>query len=178
MHIAKVSIALITLVVFTGGTAFVAGQVQAPPLTPEQQKPISPPAATTADNPLGLTPDHITIWVENVDKEAAWYANVLGFQEVQHRSLPQNEFRQMRIPGVYRIDLTWWKGSTRHVSLKDAPMEQGYRHIVFKSNDLKAALEKLTKVNANVRTQKSQDGSLENLFVLDPENNEIEIQQY
>jgi hypothetical protein len=84
----------------------------------------------------------------------------------------------VRILGVFRIDLTAWKGSARHVDPKDAAMEQGYRHIVFKTRNLKAAFEQLSKKNANVRAQKNQEGGLENLFVLDPEGNEIELQQY
>jgi len=158
-------------------TAQTPSQVAAP-LPPEAQKPVLPPSHITPENPLGLSVDHVTIWVADADREAAWYKDMLGFKEVQHRSMPENEFRQMRIPGVYRIDLTQWKGSSRHVDAKDAAMEQGYRHVVFKTQDLKAALEQLTKKNANVRAQKNKDGGLENVFVLDPEGNEIELQQY
>jgi catechol 2,3-dioxygenase-like lactoylglutathione lyase family enzyme len=148
------------------------------PLPAEAQKPVLSPSKIAPENPLGLSADHVTIWVADAEKESEWYKNMLGFAEVQHRSQPDNEFRQMRIPGVYRIDLTWWKGSSRHVDTKDAAMEQGYRHIVFKAQDLKAALEQLTKKNANVRAQRDKDGGLVNVFVLDPEGNEIELQQY
>ena len=180
MHCRKVSIAFVACLV-GAGMIYVTGQgptQNAPPLSPEAQKPVLPSSHITPDNPLGLSADHVTIWVADADKEAAWYKNMLGFEEVQHRSLPDNEFRQMRIPGVYRIDLTWWKGSTRHVDAKDATMEQGYRHIVFKTADLKAALVQLIKKEANVRPQRDKDGTLMNVFVLDPEGNEIELQQY
>jgi lactoylglutathione lyase len=176
MHLMKLPIALLALALFIAGGAAQTGTVVATPLPP--QPPTLPPSPVSADNPLGLTVDHVTIWVADIDAETKWYEDVLGFKEVQRRSLQENQFRSLRIPGVYRIDLTWWKGSTRHVDAKDAAMEQGYRHIVFKTQDLKAALDKLTKKNANVRAQRDKNGNLTNVLVLDPEGNEIELQQY
>ena len=173
MHFKNIPVTLLMIALSAVGVAVAQTQV-----APAIQTPVLPPSKISADNPLGVSSDHITIWVADADKESAWYQSMFGFKEIQHRSQPENEYRQLRIPGVYRIDLTWWKGSTRHVSAKDAAMEQGYRHIVFKTQDLKAALEQLTSKHANVRAQKDQNGELENVFVLDPEGNEIELQQF
>ena len=175
MLFGRLSVTVLIFALATSAASHLAAQALVPP---EAQTPIFQPSKASSDNPLGLTIDHVTIWVADADKEAAWYENMLGFKEVQHRSLPENEFRQMRIPGVYRIDLTWWKGSARHVDPKDAAMEQGYRHIVFKAKDLNAAFKQLSDKKANVRAQRNKDGTLENVFLLDPEGNEIEIQGY
>lgn len=142
------------------------------------QTAVLPAASISPYNPLGLSADHATFWVADIEKETAWYENVLGFKEVQRRSQPDNEFRELRIGGVYRIDLAWRKGTTRHLEAKDAAMEQGFKHLVFKSADLNAAFKKLTEKSANVRAERDKDGGLTNVFAIDPEGNEIEIQQF
>lgn len=149
-------------------------------------------AAATApvDNPLQLTSDHVTLSVADIDKEAAWYHDVLGFKEYE-RVPHGTDFVHcsLRIPGVYRVDLNWQKGSARHTTpgyrqsagssgKGSGNMEQGYTHIVFKTAmSLDTVNQQLTAKNANVVAAKNKDGAVTNILVYDPEGNEIEIQQ-
>src|SRR5271165_1995052 len=75
------------------------------------------PASASADNPLQLAPSHFALSVADIDKEAAWYHDVLGFKEYER--IPHGtDFVHcaLKIPGVYRIDLNWQKGSVRHTT--------------------------------------------------------------
>jgi catechol 2,3-dioxygenase-like lactoylglutathione lyase family enzyme len=146
-------------------------------------------ARLSADNPLKLAPSHFTLSVADIDKEAAWYHDVLGFKEYE-RVAHGTDFVHcsMRLPGVYRVDLNWQKGSARHTtpgfqqsagsSGKGAGnMEQGYTHIVFKTAfSLDTVNQRLTAKNANVVAAKDENGAVNNILVYDPEGNEIEIQ--
>src|SRR4051812_29264825 len=75
------------------------------PLAKAQQPP-TPPVT-------GLVPDHATLSVENLEREAEWYERVLGFK-VYSKSDANPDFRNWHlvIPG-YRIDMVKWKGSRR-----------------------------------------------------------------
>lgn len=144
----------------------------------------------TIDDPLQLRPSHITLSVANIDKEAEWYHDVLGFKEyerVKHGS--DFEHCSLEIPGVYRVDLNWQEGSARHTipgfrqslgSGKGAGnMEQGYTHVVFKTPlSLDAVNRQLLAQHAVVAAAKDSHGAINNILVYDPEGNEIEIQHY
>src|SRR5437016_13077933 len=73
------------------------------------------PSADSVPAPpvTGLVPDHATLSVENLEREAEWYERVLGFK-VFSRSDANPDFRNWHlvIPG-YRIDMVKWKGSHR-----------------------------------------------------------------
>jgi len=143
--------------------------------------PAAAQSATTAagDNPLQLTADHVTISVADIDKEEAWYAQVLGFKEFVSRGNPGDDFRhcELRIPGVYRIDLSYRRGSVRHTVGAPSDMEQGWRHIVFKTANLEDALRYLRVRNVDVKVDRNpKDNAINQLFITDPEGNEIELQ--
>src|SRR5580692_9556374 len=61
----------------------------------------------------GLVPDHATLSVESIEREAAWYERVLGFK-VFSKSISngQDPNWHLVIPG-YRIDLIAIAGSIR-----------------------------------------------------------------
>lgn len=147
------------------------------------------PAST--NNPLQLAPSHFALSVANIDKEAAWYHDVLGFQEYER--IPHGTdfvHCSLRIPGVYRVDLNWQKGSERHTTpgfrqpagaagKGSGNMEQGYTHVVFKTPlSLDEVNRQLTAKNANVAAARDSYGAIDNILVYDPEGNEIEIQHY
>jgi catechol 2,3-dioxygenase-like lactoylglutathione lyase family enzyme len=148
-------------------------------------------APAPAENPLRLMPSHITLSVADIDKESAWYHDVLGFVEYE-RILHGTDFVHcsLKIPGVYRVDLNWQKGSARHTApgfeqaagsagKGSGNMEQGYTHIVFKTPiSLDIVNQQLTAKNANVAAAKDKNGAVTNILVYDPEGNEIEIQHY
>lgn len=148
-------------------------------------------APVSANNPLQLAPSHITLSVGDIDKESAWYHDVLGFEEYE-RVPHGTDFVHcsLEIPGVYRIDLNWQKGSTRHstpgfrqlagASGKGAGnMEQGYTHVVFKTAmSLDTVNQQLIARNANVAAARDKNGAVSNILVYDPEGNEIEIQHW
>jgi catechol-2,3-dioxygenase len=148
-------------------------------------------APTSADNPLQLAPSHFALSVADVDKEAAWYHQVLGFTEYE-RVPHGTDFVHcsLKIPGVYRIDLNWQKGSARHTTpgfqqpagtagKGSGNMEQGYTHVVFKTPiSLDTINQQLIAKSANVAAAKDKNGSVTNILVYDPEGNEIEIQHY
>lgn len=137
-------------------------------------------AAQSGDTPpaplSGLIVDHVTISVENLDRESEWYEKVLGFKITQ-RSETNPDFlaRQLRIPG-YRIDLIKYKGSTRPAAAHPLYLQQGWIHIAFNIVDLPAALSELRALNTDV-TVGTQDpkGVPTRLVVHDPEGNEVEI---
>jgi catechol 2,3-dioxygenase-like lactoylglutathione lyase family enzyme len=164
------------------GAGHLGAQVQAAARGPAS-------ASTSAYNPLQLAPSHFTLSVADIDKEAAWYHDVLGFQEYE-RVPHGSDFVHcsLRIPGVYRVDLNWQKGSARHLTpgfLQSGGatgkgvgnMEQGYTHIVFKTAlSLDTVDQQLTAKNAKVVAATDKNGTVSNILVYDPEGNEIEIQ--
>lgn len=138
----------------------------------------SPVAPPSVDNPLELTPDHVTLSVADIDKEAAWYHDVLGFTEYKRGGSGTDTLDcHLRIPGVYRIDLFQQKGSARHTTPGLGFKEQGYTHIVFKTAmSLDTVNQQLIAKNATVVADKDKNGTVTNILVRDPEGNEIEIQ--
>jgi catechol-2,3-dioxygenase len=135
-------------------------------------------AQVSADNPLQLATDHVSLSVADIDKEAAWYEDVLGFKEYKRGGEGTNTLdSHLRIPGVYRIDLFQQKGSARHTTPGSGFQEQGYTHIVFKTAlSLDTVNQQLLAKNATVVADKDKNGSVTNILVRDPEGNEIEIQ--
>jgi catechol 2,3-dioxygenase-like lactoylglutathione lyase family enzyme len=139
---------------------------------------VLPPSAPSADNPLRLTVDHVTISVADIDKVAAWYVQVLGFKEVGRGNEPDGlVHRELRISGVFRVDLSSRKGSVRHTVGLPSDMEQGWRHLVFKTPSLETALQLLQAKHIDIRVGRNpKDNTIRQLFILDPEGNEIELQ--
>jgi catechol-2,3-dioxygenase len=139
---------------------------------------VSAAAPVSADNPLQLTPNHVTLSVADIEKEAAWYHDVLGFQPYQLAAKRTDiVLCSLGIPGVYRLDLVWQKGSVRHTTPGSGFKEQGYTHTVFKTAiSLDRVNQQLTAKNATVVAEKDMNGVVTNIHVRDPEGNEIVIQ--
>jgi catechol 2,3-dioxygenase-like lactoylglutathione lyase family enzyme len=137
-----------------------------------------PSSAGSVDNPLELRSDHVTISVADIDKLEAWYVQVLGFREIARGKGVDFEHRQLSIPGVYRIDLSWRKGSARHTVGPPSDLEQGWRHIVFTTPNLENTLQSLGAQKVEVRVDRNtKDNAISQLFITDPEGNEIELQR-
>jgi catechol 2,3-dioxygenase-like lactoylglutathione lyase family enzyme len=140
------------------------------------------PAAAQAPAPAappvsGLVPDHATLSVENLEREAEWYQRVLGFT-VYSRSDANPDLRNWHlvIPG-YRIDLVCAKGSARPPRGASVYQQQGWTHVVFHVEDVSAALAALNALNVPVSVSRDKGGVPIQLRIADPEGNEIEIRR-
>ena len=168
MPLAKLALAALLLMI-AASLASIPAQSQAPVL---------PAAKVTADNPLGLTIDHATLSVKDIDKEEAFLKETLGFKELSSGNFgPDVKFRTLAISGVFRLDLVEHKGSARHAPIGAFDMEQGWVHLVFKSSNLDSAYRSLLAKKANMRITKAPHGSFTEFFLIDPEGNEIELQR-
>jgi catechol 2,3-dioxygenase-like lactoylglutathione lyase family enzyme len=123
----------------------------------------------------GLAVDHISISVKDLEHEAKWYQNVLGFKlALKSDTNPDFRVRQLRIPG-YRIDLIKFKGSVRPAEASPRYAQQGFVHMAFNVPDLAATLKQLQAWKADVGEEKDAKGMLNHLLVHDPEGNEMEV---
>lgn len=91
--------------------------------------------------------DHIAIAVNDVDASVAWYARVLGYQEVAWATsgnkacligITKNLNDGMMIEVMAKNDTPWHKRNSH---------EQGLSHIAFSVKDFDAALAHLKKCN-------------------------------
>ncbi len=125
----------------------------------------------------GLAPDHATLSVANIEREAEWYERVLGFKPFS-KSEANPDFRNWHlvIPG-YRIDLVQFKGSKRPPPLESPYLQQGWTHVVFHVEDVSLALRQLQALNVDVVVARDRDGVPIQLRIRDPEGNEVEIRR-
>jgi catechol 2,3-dioxygenase-like lactoylglutathione lyase family enzyme len=134
--------------------------------------------ATTVSGPVtGLAPDHATLSVANIEREAEWYERVLGFKPFS-KSEANPDFRNWHlvIPG-YRIDLVQFKGSRRQPPLESPYLQQGWTHVVFHVEDVQMALRQLQALNVDVVIARDNNGVPIQLRIRDPEGNEVEIRR-
>jgi catechol 2,3-dioxygenase-like lactoylglutathione lyase family enzyme len=130
-------------------------------------------AQFTDSNPLQLSPHHATASVANLDKESAWYEQVLGFQEVSRSSnSPDFQVRHLAL-GDYRIDLVWQKGSSRPAQA--GALRQGWFHVVFKTPIIEADLHRLQALGTDVKADRNTQHAITRLILHDAEGNELEI---
>jgi catechol 2,3-dioxygenase-like lactoylglutathione lyase family enzyme len=113
--------------------------------------------------------DHISISVENLDKEIEWYGRVLGFKEVNRMNRPPSMTNVNLRNGSYRIDLIKYAGSKR-TPADPVYLQQGYVHLALSVPDLAAARAALMKLDPDVKP-----GAGIAIVLKDPEGNEIEI---
>ena len=124
----------------------------------------------------GLVPQHVTISVEDIDREANWYVRVLGFRLLPPTDTDPNFVNHhLTIPG-YRVDLVKYKGSSRAAPANPLYLRQGWIHIAFSVPDLRAAMFQLEALNTDVAADnKDAKGVPMRLVLHDPEGNEIEL---
>jgi catechol 2,3-dioxygenase-like lactoylglutathione lyase family enzyme len=144
----------------------------------------SPPtlAGDAAGNPLHLAPaSTVTLVVADLDKEIAWWQDVLGFRETTHHKAPTgavrtDEMRRVELGG-YRVDLVWHKGSTRPPP--PARFQEGYSHISFTVDSSVMVKDYEWLVAHGVTIDASRDKTTNALQIMrfkDPEGNEIHIE--
>lgn len=140
--------------------------------TAAAQQPAGQPSPIT-----GLVPDHATLSVESLDKEADWYGRILGFKVL--RRMDQNpDFinEQLAIPG-YRIDLIKYKGSTRPAHQDSVYLTQGWVHVVFHVDDVATAVEQVKALGVDAKINNDDKGTPIQILLHDPEGNEIEVRR-
>jgi catechol 2,3-dioxygenase-like lactoylglutathione lyase family enzyme len=138
----------------------------------------------------GLVPDHATLSVANIEREAEWYGRVLGFKPLSKSGNSDLMNWHLVIPG-YRIDLIQAKGSKRPapvepvsrevngqmVPIDPIDLQQGWIHVVFHVEDVATAWKQLQALHVDVKVTKLKDGTPIQLNMMDPEGNAVEIRR-
>jgi len=132
-------------------------------------------AAHDIDNPLGLTINHATMGVADLEKQRAFYHTVLGFSIGLFRNRPQFDHQQMHIPG-FRLDMIAQKGSTRP-SPSMGNDKQGWLHIDFAVTDADTTYHHLKDSGVSVVPGRMEGDKVASMMVTDPEGNKVEITQ-
>jgi len=127
------------------------------------QAPAAPAPAALPEALIGLKYDHVSLSVQDLDREVEWYSRVLGFKEVKRLERPNMVNVNMRNANM-RIDLIKYTGSKR-TPADPVYMEQGWAHLALTVPDVKAAVAALKALGADVK------GSA----LRDPEGNEMEL---
>jgi catechol 2,3-dioxygenase-like lactoylglutathione lyase family enzyme len=124
-------------------------------------------------NPMRLQPHHITAAVKDIDRAAAWYQRMLGFEIRKRGKHGAMSYVELEIPGfgvalVQDPLITAETGDPRHVSR--------WVHIVFSVPDPNAAYLSLRSKGAILHTRDAVAGDpIYSFSVEDSEGNEIEI---
>jgi lactoylglutathione lyase len=122
------------------------------------------PAAGALPEALsGLKYDHVSLSVQDIDREVEWYTRVLGFKELKRLERPNMVNVNMRNANM-RIDLIKYTGSIR-TPADPVYMQQGWAHLALTVPDVKAAVAALKALGADVKGNALRD----------PEGNEMEI---
>ena len=123
--------------------------------------------------------NHASISVADIQKEAAWYINTLGYSFRDEKKIahigPVMQGTQLVIPG-FQLDLIQYTGSKRPEAPKPVFMQQGYFHLAMTVADIDAAYEFLKAAGVEMEANRNRQTSKLNGIVLhDPEGNEIEL---
>ncbi len=147
-------------------TASACAQVPAAAPTPSD-------SAASTGNPLGLSIHHVTMGVASIDRERAFYRDVLGFQVGSFNKRPHYDHQQMLIPG-FRIDMIESRGSTRPAHTMGTDM-QGWLHVALTVSNTSAAYERLKAAGVPVSIGHMDGAQIGSFFVTDPEGNRLEL---
>lgn len=127
------------------------------------------PADPGAEVPAALNAvqiDHVSLSVQDLDREVAWYERAFGMKEtnrVERGPLTNINLRNSN----FRIDLIKYTGSVR-TPADPVYMQQGWAHLAMSAPDLPAVKAALVARNIEVKGTNA-------LVLRDPEGNEIEI---
>ena len=138
---------------------------------------ISAPGAenSAATLPYTVHFDHATISVADLDAEANWYMQKLGFTLTpppQGVAMPNS--RRLDMPG-FRLDLIRAEGSQRPKSPDDALLQQGIAYLAFSVSDLNAALQAIKAAGIETRPTHTPQGRVVGFTFHDPEGNQLEF---
>ncbi len=129
--------------------------------------------AATNGNWLGLSVHHVTMGVANMERQRAFYRDVLGFHVGPFNKRSKYDHQQMLIPG-FRIDMIEYPGSTRPGQTMGADM-QGWLHVAFTVPNASVVYERLRAEGVPVAIGRQQKDHIGSIFVTDPEGNRLEL---
>ncbi len=124
-------------------------------------------------NPLGLRPHHITAAVQDLDRAANWYQEMLGFRIRRRGQHGDMMFVELAIPG-FGVSLIKQPSGGRFApqTRGDAPR---WLHIVFSVPDPDATYHALETKGASLAARRSPNGHVQSFLITDSEGNELEI---
>jgi catechol 2,3-dioxygenase-like lactoylglutathione lyase family enzyme len=124
-------------------------------------------------NPIHLQPHHITAAVKDVDRAAAWYQRMLGFEIRERGKHGAMSYVELAIPG-FGVALV--QDPLITAKTDDQPHVARWVHIVFSVLDPDAAYHSLRSKGAILHTRDAvASDPIHSFSVEDSEGNEIEI---
>jgi len=141
--------------------------------------PAAAPDGTKARAVLGLAMDHASISVADIQKEAAWYINTLGYSFTPGQGIQKiggkMQGTRLVIPG-FQLDLIQYEGSKRPETPNPIFMQQGYFHLAMTVSDPEAAFNFLQAAGVEMEPSRNrQTNKVTKIVLHDPEGNEIEL---
>ena len=145
----------------------------------QQAAPAAAPDGSKAGAVLGLQMNHASISVADIEKEAAWYIDTLGYSFRDEKKIvhigPVMQGTQLVIPG-FQLDLIQYTGSKRPETPKPIFMQQGYFHLAMTVADIEAAYNFLQAAGVEMQANRNrQTNKVSGIVLHDPEGNEIEL---
>jgi catechol 2,3-dioxygenase-like lactoylglutathione lyase family enzyme len=131
-----------------------------------------------ANSILKLQMNHASISVADIDAEANWYINTLGFSFRAGGKIdqinPMMRGCRLVIPG-FQLDLIQYKGSQRPTALSPIFLQQGYFHLTFTVENMEAAFNFLEAAGVKLTANRDPQKHIRGIVLNDPEGNEIEL---
>lgn len=130
---------------------------------------------------MGISPHHVGLTVEDIDRAKAWYADAFGFAPQLEFELPAGvRGAMLRTEDGARIELFEVPGSEPGLKRADPPLAMrttGFGHVGLESSDLDAAFAQATAAGgvAVWEPRQSPEPGLRMAFVHDPDGNLIEL---
>jgi catechol 2,3-dioxygenase-like lactoylglutathione lyase family enzyme len=134
---------------------------------------VQPSLAADALNPLHLRPHHLTARVWDIDRAAAWYHDMLGFQIGRRGEHGDVKFAELSIPG-FGIALIKEPSAGPRPAEPNASVPR-WLHIVFSVPNIDVTYRYLEAKGATLAARKSPDGHVQSFLITDSEANEVEI---
>lgn len=132
--------------------------------------------------PIAGEPFFFALSVADVEASSAWYARVLGFEEVRSVDLPERgtRLRILRRSGAL-LELVEVEAATPAGGL-DPPIERrfllhGVFKVGFRVESLDRTVERLTELDVALRGEivTESDGTMRSLQIEDPDGNVVQI---
>lgn len=137
---------------------------------------------TPADPLLDAKPYAVTISVENIDEQARWYREKLGFSEIARQTGDRTGLAYAILErGGYHIELVHDGRARSGVFRPDPPAHTtlfGVTQLVFETSDLAGLKTALAARGATITgdVQQGQDGA-RSVYLRDPEGNLVQFLQ-
>jgi lactoylglutathione lyase len=128
-----------------------------------------------------ISPHHVGLTVEDIDRSKAWYADAFGFATQLEFQLPEGvRGAMLRTEHGARIELFEVPGCGSGLKWADPPAAMrttGFGHVGLEASDLEAAFAQATAAGgvAVWEPRQSPEPGLRMAFIHDPDGNLIEL---